>query len=61
MSRAAAPTGPRFEHGPVLGVGTPAPRLSWQVSDAEPGYAQAAYEVEVDGGAFRVGSSMTGA
>ena len=47
MSRAAAPTGLRFEHGPVLGVGSPAPRLSWRVPEADPGYLQTAYEVEV--------------
>jgi alpha-L-rhamnosidase len=46
-----APTALRFEHHradvPVLGVGTPAPRLSWQLSHAPQGYRQGAYEVEV--------------
>lgn len=48
---AAAPTAPRFEHrtddGPVLGIGTGTPRLSWQVPSAGPGFAQDAYEVEL--------------
>lgn len=51
MAHAATPTALRFEHrtddGPVLGVGTRAPRLSWQVPDAEPGFEQRAYEVEI--------------
>ncbi|HEU4425531.1 MAG TPA: family 78 glycoside hydrolase catalytic domain, partial [Pilimelia sp.] len=51
MPRAAAPTAPRFEHrtgdGPVLGIGTATPRLSWTVPEAEPGYVQRAYEVEL--------------
>lgn len=54
MALAAAPTAPRFEHrteaGPVLGIGTAAPRLSWQVPDAEPGWAQTTYEVKVTRG-----------
>jgi alpha-L-rhamnosidase len=48
---ASAPSPPRFEHHtdapPLLGVGTSAPRLSWIVPDAEPGYQQTAYEIEV--------------
>jgi alpha-L-rhamnosidase len=51
MPRAAAPTALRFEHrtdpGPTLGLGTPAPRLSWVVPDADPGFRQDAYEIEV--------------
>ena len=51
MSAIAAPAGVRFEHrtddGPVLGVGTAAPRLSWIVPEADPSFAQEAYEVEV--------------
>jgi alpha-L-rhamnosidase len=47
----AAPTALRFEHrtddGPVLGVGTGLPRLSWVVPDADAAFAQDAYEVEV--------------
>jgi alpha-L-rhamnosidase len=43
----AAPVALKFEHGPVLGIGSPAPRLSWQVPSAEPGFAQSAYQVEV--------------
>jgi alpha-L-rhamnosidase len=49
MSRAAAPTGLRFEHGPVLGVGTAAPRLSWRIPDADPDFRQTGYEIEIDG------------
>lgn len=47
----AAPSSPRFEHrtdaGPVLGIGTATPRLSWQVPAADAGYEQTAYEVEI--------------
>jgi alpha-L-rhamnosidase len=46
-----APSAPRFEHHavdrPVLGIGTAAPRLSWQLADAPEGYRQGAYEIEV--------------
>jgi alpha-L-rhamnosidase len=52
MPFSAAPSAPRFEHrtetGPVLGVGTPAPRLSWTVEHADAGWEQTAYEVEID-------------
>ena len=51
MTYAAAPTRLRFEHrtdqGMVLGIGTPAPRLSWQIDDAEPGWTQQSYQVEI--------------
>jgi alpha-L-rhamnosidase len=51
MAFAAAPTAPRFEHrtdaDPVLGLGTPRPRLSWSVPAAETGYEQTAYEIEL--------------
>ena len=51
MVHAAAPGAPRFEHrtdpGPVIGIGVESPRLSWTVAEAEPGYVQRAYEVEV--------------
>jgi alpha-L-rhamnosidase len=51
MAMAAAPSPPRFEHhtdeSPVLGVGTGAPRLSWTVPNAESGYQQTAYEIEI--------------
>jgi alpha-L-rhamnosidase len=56
MTRATAPTAPRFEHrtdpGPVLAVPTPSPRLSWYLPDAEPGFRATGYEIEVtrDGG-----------
>src|SRR4051794_17803285 len=54
MPRPAAPVNLRFEHrtdtGPVLGIGTAAPRLSWQVPAADPGYTQSAYEVEITRG-----------
>src|SRR4051812_41995066 len=46
-----APIALRFEHlgadSPVLGTGSPAPRLSWQLPSAPAGYRQAGYEVEV--------------
>ncbi|WP_205857239.1 alpha-L-rhamnosidase [Phytoactinopolyspora endophytica] len=39
--------GIRFEHlKEALGIGTPAPRLSWQVT-AAPGWRQAGYEIEL--------------
>ena len=39
-----------YRGGPVLGIGAPSPRLSWTTSDRRiPGWAQAAYEVEVAG------------
>ncbi|UUU29757.1 glycoside hydrolase family 78 protein [Streptomyces sp. CA-210063] len=51
MVVAAAPRAPRFEHhtdgSPVLGVGTGTPRLSWTVPQADEGYEQTAYEVEI--------------
>jgi alpha-L-rhamnosidase len=51
MSQVAAPTAVRFEHRtddqPVLGIGTATPRLSWIVPEADPSFAQEAYEVEV--------------
>src|SRR4029450_2889073 len=51
MGHVAAPTAVRFEHrtdeGPVLGIGTATPRLSWIVPAADPGFVQEAYEVEV--------------
>ena len=51
MPFVAAPAGVRFEHrtdeGPVLGIGTGTPRLSWIVPAADPSFAQEAYEVEV--------------
>src|SRR5882757_1813240 len=58
MSNSAAPTLPRFEHrtdaGPVLGIGTATPRLSWQVPDADAGYEQTAYELEITSGEVQV-------
>ena len=50
MSQDAVPTAPRFEHhdaGPVLGIGTATPRLSWIVPTADPDYVQRSYRVEV--------------
>ncbi len=51
MALASAPTAPRFEHrtdaGPVLGLGASTPRLSWTVEQADPGWEQTAYEIEV--------------
>src|SRR6266536_1869 len=58
MSNLAAPTALRFEHrtdtGPVLGIGTASPRLSWQVPTADAGYSQTAYEVEITTGTTQV-------
>ncbi|GAB3573031.1 glycoside hydrolase family 78 protein [Amycolatopsis endophytica] len=43
-------TAVRFEHHDrALGIGTGSPRLSWQVRTDDPGWAQTAYEVELDG------------
>lgn len=51
MRRPAAPVSLRFEHrtdnGPVLGLGTGSPRLSWQVPAADPDYTQSGYEIEI--------------
>lgn len=51
MPACAPPTSLRFEHrtdaGPVLGIGVSTPRLSWVVPNAEAGFVQRAYEVEV--------------
>ena len=50
MSQDAVPTAPRFEHhdtGPVLGIGTATPRLSWTVPTADPDYVQRSYRVEI--------------
>ncbi len=59
MSNLAAPTSLRFEHrtdaGPVLGIGTATPRLSWQIPTADAGYTQAAYEVEISDGGGEAG------
>jgi alpha-L-rhamnosidase len=48
----------RFEHRTdALGIGTPEPRLSWQVRTDDPAWRQTAYEVELDGaGTARVDS-----
>ncbi|GAA1649505.1 glycoside hydrolase family 78 protein [Kribbella alba] len=47
----SAPVNLRFEHrtdtGPVLGIGTGTPRLSWQVPSADADYTQSAYEIEI--------------
>jgi alpha-L-rhamnosidase len=51
MPSVVAPSAPRFEHrtdrGPVLGIASVTPRLSWTVANADPGYVQRAYEVEI--------------
>ena len=51
MGHVAAPAAVRFEHrtdqGPVLGIGTATPRLSWIVPAADAGFVQEAYEVEL--------------
>ncbi|MFG1625842.1 family 78 glycoside hydrolase catalytic domain [Kribbella sp. NPDC049227] len=58
MSNLAAPTFLRFEHrtdtGPVVGIGTATPRLSWQIPTADAEYAQTAYEVEITTGSAQV-------
>jgi len=52
MASPSAPSAPRFEHrtgfGPVLGLSTNRPRLSWTVASAPDDYVQSAYEVEID-------------
>ena len=60
MGHVAAPTAVRFEHrtdeGPVLGIGTATPRLSWIVPAADTAFVQEAYEVELTraGGASEI-------
>ena len=58
MTNLAAPASIRFEHrtdaGPVLGIGTATPRLSWQIPTAGAEYAQTAYEVEITTGTAQV-------
>lgn len=50
VAHKAVVTPVRFEHGDViLGVGTPSPRLSWQVRTEDRTWSQTAYEVELDG------------
>jgi alpha-L-rhamnosidase len=60
MPQATAPTAVRFEHhtdhGPVLGIGTPTPRLSWVIPQAEQGFEQTAYEIELARGEARSSS-----
>jgi alpha-L-rhamnosidase len=66
MPEIAAPSGLRFEHhpadNPVLGIGTGTPRLSWQVTAAPDGYAQARYEIEItrDGNSPEVHPAASG-
>ena len=40
-------------HRGALGIGESAPRLSWIIEDAPAGWAQPAYEVEIDRGGHR--------
>ncbi len=49
MARCTAPSSPRFEHhdGSVVGIGMATPRLSWTIAEADGGFVQTAYEVEV--------------
>ncbi|GAA0956672.1 glycoside hydrolase family 78 protein [Kribbella koreensis] len=58
---AAAPVSIRFEHrtgtGPVIGLGTGSPRLSWQVPSAAENYHQVAYEIEIAGEVHTVQSA----
>jgi alpha-L-rhamnosidase len=66
MGHVAAPTALRFEHrtdeGPVLGIGTATPRLSWIVPSADAAFVQEAYEVEIAraGGASEVVRVISG-
>jgi alpha-L-rhamnosidase len=47
----------RFEHHrAALGIGEPAPRLSWRIDSAPDGWRQAGYEVAVDSACHRVES-----
>ena len=47
----------RFEHHrAALGIGEPAPRLSWRIGSAPDGWRQVAYEIEVDSARHRVES-----
>ncbi|MGK9149134.1 glycoside hydrolase family 78 protein [Plantibacter flavus] len=52
MTASPTPTRPRIEHHEDgrLGIGERTPRLSWRVTDADPGYVQQAYRVEVSVG-----------
>ncbi|WP_181764496.1 alpha-L-rhamnosidase [Streptomyces albidus (ex Kaewkla and Franco 2022)] len=49
----------RFEHrnGSPLGIGTAAPRLSWQITTDDPAWHQTAYELDCDGTVVRVDST----
>ncbi|MBM2620061.1 glycoside hydrolase family 78 protein [Actinoplanes sp. LDG1-06] len=52
-----APLGLRFDHhhGTMIGLGTPTPRLSWQLADAPEGWTQSRYQIEIThGGATEV-------
>ncbi|NQX12158.1 family 78 glycoside hydrolase catalytic domain [Microbacteriaceae bacterium VKM Ac-2855] len=52
MALSAAPTAPRFDHrtddGPILGLASSQPALSWVTPSAEPGWVQREYELEVE-------------
>ncbi|WP_433862548.1 family 78 glycoside hydrolase catalytic domain [Streptomyces sp. L7] len=52
MPTSSSPTPPRFEHrtelGPILGIGTERPRLSWTVPTAPAGWLQRRYEIEIE-------------
>jgi alpha-L-rhamnosidase len=41
-----------YRRSPALGIGEAAPRLSWITTTPAPGWAQAAFEIEVDGEAL---------
>ena len=46
---------PRFEHHRhPLGIGEPAPRLSWLITTDIPGWLQRAYEIELSDEAGRI-------
>jgi alpha-L-rhamnosidase len=65
MQRPAAPVSLRFDHrtdnGPVLGLGTGSPRLSWQVPAADPEYTQSAYEIEISRAGVQTKHAFTSA
>lgn len=52
MPTASRPTAPHFEHrtelGPILGIATASPRLSWTVPTAPDGWLQRTYGIEIE-------------
>ena len=56
MPDISAPQDLRFEHhhGSTTGLGTPAPRISWQIANAPAGWAQTRYRIEITRGGTEV-------